>query len=161
LAAACEQAFPLEAAGFLLGTQRNGEILGSEFVLARGSGGGRGQFDIPDHEVRRIEAWAQDRRLHIAALVHSHPSGDGRLSAADQAALRYSDWPWAVVTRPSRTGIEFAAYRPGDAARLPCRVDPQNPTDSLADRDRVAYGFHGDNQDGPFIVERQASTDEV
>jgi proteasome lid subunit RPN8/RPN11 len=125
LAAACEEALPLEVAGFLLGIQRGCETLASEFVLARGSAGGRGEFEIPDHEVRRIEAWAQDRRLHIVALVHSHPSGDSRLSAADQAALRYSDWPWAVVTRPSRTGIEFAAYRPGDAARLPCRVGSQ------------------------------------
>lgn len=29
-------------------------------------------------------------------------------------------------------------------------------TDSVADRDRVAYRFHGRNQDGPFIVEQQA-----
>jgi hypothetical protein len=29
-------------------------------------------------------------------------------------------------------------------------------TDSVADRDRVAYRFHGRNQHGPFIVEQQA-----
>jgi proteasome lid subunit RPN8/RPN11 len=123
LAAACEQAFPLEVAGFLVGARHGDEIAASEFVLARGAAGGRGEFNIPDHEWRRIEAWAHDRRLHIVALVHSHPSGDSRLSEADQAALRYSDWPWSVVTRLSRTDMEFAAYRPGDVARLPCRVD--------------------------------------
>ncbi|MGX7678334.1 Mov34/MPN/PAD-1 family protein [Jatrophihabitans sp. DSM 45814] len=123
LAAACEQAFPLEVVGFLVGARHGDDMAASEFVLARGAAGGRGEFDIPDHEVSRIQAWAQDRRLHIVALVHSHPSGDSRLSETDQAALRYSDWPWSVVTRVSRTGIEFAAYQPGDAARLPCRVD--------------------------------------
>jgi NAD(P)-dependent dehydrogenase (short-subunit alcohol dehydrogenase family) len=29
-------------------------------------------------------------------------------------------------------------------------------TDSFADRQRVAYRFHGRNQDGPFVVEQQA-----
>lgn len=28
-------------------------------------------------------------------------------------------------------------------------------TDSVADRQRVAYRFHGRNQDGPFVVEQQ------
>jgi hypothetical protein len=29
-------------------------------------------------------------------------------------------------------------------------------TDSFADRERVAYRFHGRNPDGPFVVEQQA-----
>jgi hypothetical protein len=29
-------------------------------------------------------------------------------------------------------------------------------TDSFADRQRVAYRFHGENPDGPFVVEQQA-----
>lgn len=29
-------------------------------------------------------------------------------------------------------------------------------TDSFADRQRVAYRFRGENQDGPFVVEQQA-----
>lgn len=29
-------------------------------------------------------------------------------------------------------------------------------TDSFADRQRLAYRFHGQNSDGPFVIEQQA-----
>jgi proteasome lid subunit RPN8/RPN11 len=120
LAAACAQAFPLEAAGFLLGSCRHSAMVASEVVLARSATGGRGEFEVADHELRRIAAWAQERQLCVAALFHSHPSGVLGLSAADRAALRHSDWPWVVVARPSASGaVKLAAYRPGDAMRIP------------------------------------------
>jgi proteasome lid subunit RPN8/RPN11 len=117
LRAAYREALPLEAAGFLLGSEQ----LVREVALARGSAGGRGEFSVPDYELRRIRAWAAERKLRIVALFHSHPGGDVRLSPADEAALRHSEWPWVVITQAAE--LEIAAYRPPDGRPLPCRIE--------------------------------------
>lgn len=80
LAEAYDRAFPLEVAGFLLGVHPGREMLATKLTLARRSAGGRGEFNIPAHELRRIKALARDRRLQLLALVHSHPSGNNRLT---------------------------------------------------------------------------------
>jgi proteasome lid subunit RPN8/RPN11 len=94
LASACD-----EACGFLLGPLRDSHLLVTEILLHRGPSQRRSSFSIPDHELRRANAYAEDRGLRILALFHSHPSGDATLSPGDRAALRYSAWPWAIVTR--------------------------------------------------------------
>jgi len=103
----------------VLGVLRGGKSLATEMVLSRTPTDGHGEFEIPDHELRRIRAWAEDHELAILALFHSHPSGSLRLSAADRAALRHSEWPWLVVSHRSGRSLKLALYRPGDGARLP------------------------------------------
>jgi proteasome lid subunit RPN8/RPN11 len=120
---AYHQALPLEAVGFLLGSPGQ-ESFASEVALVRGAAGARGEFAVPDYELRRVRAWADDRNLGIVALFHSHRSGDARLSRADEAALRHSEWPWVIVTRaPGRSGIRIAAYRPPDAQEMTCEIE--------------------------------------
>ena len=129
LTVAYDRAFPREACGFLLGVSENRggrirrELVATAVVLARGAAS-HGEFAIPDSELRRITAWGEDRRLHIVALFHSHPSGDRRLSAADRAALRHSEWPWVVVTRSGggdAAGV-LTGYQSGHGARTVVRV---------------------------------------
>lgn len=121
--AAYEGALPLEAAGFLFSSDRQKHVV-SSVALVRGSAGGRGEFAVPDYELRRIRAWADDRAVHIVALFHTHPGGDLQLSPADRAALLHSEWPWVIVTRaPGRARLKLAAYRPLDGQRVPCRID--------------------------------------
>jgi proteasome lid subunit RPN8/RPN11 len=103
LASACDQAHPLEACGFLLGSLEHSHPLATEILLHCETSRRRGSFSIPDHEIRRVAAYAEDRGLRILALFHSHPSGDATLSPRDCAALRYSAWPWAIVTRSRLT----------------------------------------------------------
>jgi proteasome lid subunit RPN8/RPN11 len=103
LASACDQARPLEACGFLLGPPQDSHPIATELLLLRETSQRRGSFSIPDHELRRVAAYAEDHRLRILALFHSHPSGDPTLSPGDRAALRYSAWPWAIVTRSRLT----------------------------------------------------------
>lgn len=132
LAVAYDKRLPREACGFLLGI-RLGDwggkltagLVATDIVLSRGSPS-HGEFEIADFELRRIRAWSEDRRLHIVAPFHSHPSGDARPSAADRAALRDSEWPWVIVTRPGGrdTPVVMTGYLPGDAGRAAVQVVP-------------------------------------
>jgi proteasome lid subunit RPN8/RPN11 len=121
---AYDRALPMEACGFLLGGAQDGRSIVTEIVTAGGLPGYRNEFEIPDHELHRMRAYAQDRSLRILALFHSHPSGERSLSTTDRAALRYSAWPWVIVTRPKATAaIVFTAYAPGDATQIGVGVD--------------------------------------
>jgi proteasome lid subunit RPN8/RPN11 len=97
----------------------------TDVVVSRSSGASRGDFEIPDYELRRIRAWGEDRHLQMLEVFHSHPSGDRRLSAADHAALRHSEWPWLIVTRSYEcdTPVVLAGYRPGDASPMEVRIE--------------------------------------
>lgn len=117
--AACERALPLEASGFLLGVRRGRERHATDIVLSQGGAAAHGAFEIADHELRRLKAWAEDRGLDILALFHSHPSGSLILSAADRAALRHSEWPWLVVARRPGRVLTLALYGQGSARRMP------------------------------------------
>jgi [CysO sulfur-carrier protein]-S-L-cysteine hydrolase len=123
LAEACERALPREACGFLLGAVEGGGTIVTEFVLALESRSRSDSFAIPDHELRRMAAYAEDRRLRIIALFHSHPSGDNGLSPGDRAALRYSAWPWVIVTRWSGEPVAgLTGYARGDATTIAVEV---------------------------------------
>jgi proteasome lid subunit RPN8/RPN11 len=125
LAIARDRAFPAEACGVLLGARRGRRMFASEIVVSRTSTASRGEFEIPDFELRRIKAWGEDRHLQMLAIFHSHPSGDHRLSAADRAALRHSEWPWLIVTRSRARDapVVLTGYRPGDARRTAVHVE--------------------------------------
>ena len=113
-----EQAFPDEAAGFLLGAASAGWAVVTDVFPARTSPG-RGEFNITNQEITLARAWADDRRLDLLALFHTHPSGDSRLSATDRAGLAHSEWPWLIITRSvAPAGIESTAYRPGDGKQI-------------------------------------------
>jgi proteasome lid subunit RPN8/RPN11 len=84
----------------------------------------RDAFEISHGELRRLRAYAEDQGLSVVALFHSHPSGDSRLSAGDRDALRYSEWPWVIVTREARRPVIcLRGYAPPSARRIPLRVD--------------------------------------
>lgn len=98
----------------MLGVRRGREAMAAEVVPLAGGPGG---FEIPDHEVHRVRAWAENRDLDILALFHSHPSGSLGLSAADRAALVHSQWPWLVVGHRPGRALKLALYGPGDVGR--------------------------------------------
>jgi len=124
LARAYDEAYPHEACGFLLGRAQDDVMIATEIAVARDSAAYRDSFEIADPEVERVVAHAEDLKLQIVALFHSHPSGSGDLSQSDRAALRYSAWPWLVVTRPGGTSaIEMACYAYGDAQRIAVIAD--------------------------------------
>jgi proteasome lid subunit RPN8/RPN11 len=115
-----QRQLPNEACGFLLAKRSTaGQPLSCEFALSARTTPRVQQFEIPDAELRRTRAWANDRGLEVVAIFHSHPSGDLRLSAADRAGLEYSEWPWVVVTRDSRSGrAVLTGYAGGNGGRL-------------------------------------------
>ncbi|WP_181179371.1 hypothetical protein [Methylibium rhizosphaerae] len=57
-----------------------------------------------------VRTHAADRRLRIAALVHSHPRGTG-LSRADRKGLERSTLPWIIVAA-GPGGIDYAVHAP-------------------------------------------------
>ena len=63
--------------------------------------------------------------LELVGHFHSHPSGDGSLSAADLAALRHSAWPWVIVTRTCGTpALIVMCYAVGDGRKIAVSIDP-------------------------------------
>jgi proteasome lid subunit RPN8/RPN11 len=129
----------LEVCGLLLGKKlgRGGVI--TDIARSRSSAPAHGKFEIPDSEIHRIRAWAADRGLDILAVFHSHRSGDARLSAADHAALRCSEWPWIVVTRPSRRGpLTLTGYAVGSGKRIHVETAGKHPDTDRNDRQPAA-----------------------
>ena len=124
LARAYHEVSPLETCGFLLGAARQLSLpIASEVLLSRIPPGERASFEIPDCELRRVCAYAQERGLHIMALFHSHPSGDLRLSESDRACLRYSEWPWVIITQSKgKAGVVLTGYASADASSIKVRV---------------------------------------
>lgn len=123
LACAYDRTLPLETCGFLLGLVTREHSVVTEVAIARDSPGYQDAFEIPEHELRRVGAYAKERGLQIVALFHSHPSGNDSLSLADLAALRYSAWPWVIVTRPNRvSAVAVAGYAPGEATRIGVQI---------------------------------------
>jgi proteasome lid subunit RPN8/RPN11 len=108
-----------EACGLLLGEKLVRGCVVTDIAHARSSALAHGEFEIPDSEIRRIRAWAADRGLEILAVFHSHPSGDPALSDSDRATLRYSEWPWIVLTRSTERGrITLTGYAAGSGEQF-------------------------------------------
>jgi proteasome lid subunit RPN8/RPN11 len=123
IALAYDRAFLAEACGFLAGPLVLKWLTVTDVILARGAASDRDSFGIADYEVCRANAWAADRGLSVLALFHSHPSGDRRLSETDLAALRYSTWPWVIVTlSPIGRRIYLEGYAAGNGQRFSLRV---------------------------------------
>jgi proteasome lid subunit RPN8/RPN11 len=119
----CRAAHPREAAGFLLGRLADGVITVTDITPWRESSTGTDSFAIPEHELHRAAAYAQDLGEDIVALYHSHPSGQSRLSDGDRAALRHSTWPWVIVTATIDGEVAtLTGYAPGEARRIEVRV---------------------------------------
>jgi hypothetical protein len=103
----------------------------------------------------------------------AHIAGDDTLGAAFAHALGHKDFEAVVGLLHPR--IDFRALTPRrawEASGSRAVVDEvlrqwfDHPdtqleisaiqTDSVADRQHVAYRFRGENQDGPFVIEQQA-----
>jgi proteasome lid subunit RPN8/RPN11 len=95
---AYENALPRECCGVLLGNVCHGSILVRSVVPTLNPVGDRKSFAIPDFEIWRAGQTARKNGLSIAAIYHSHPSGNAQLSWADEAAVLLSALPWIIVT---------------------------------------------------------------
>ena len=127
LALAHDDSYPREACGLLLGQTQDHAMIATEVAVARKSATDCDAFEISDRELERLTAYAEDRRLRIIALFHSHPSGSAALSPGDRAALGHSEWPWLIVTRAGAArAIELACYACNDGKRIPVTTGAPN-----------------------------------
>jgi proteasome lid subunit RPN8/RPN11 len=110
LVAAHDAALPCEACGFLIGTNGAAASHVINLALPSGAAGSLNGFELADHEIVRVTTWAADRGLSIVAIFHSHPNGHAGLSDTDTAAIRYSRWPWVLITRQSPNHILILAF---------------------------------------------------
>jgi proteasome lid subunit RPN8/RPN11 len=122
LKAAHDAALPCEACGFLLGTNEGSACHVVDLALPNSAAGSRDGFELADHEIARVTAHAADRGLAIVAIFHSHPSGYAALSERDMAAIRYSQWPWVLVTRQPPNDIHIQAFAAGTAQPMDVRL---------------------------------------
>jgi hypothetical protein len=107
-----------------------------------------------------------------APATPSHASDEGALGSAFAQALGHKDFE--TVHGLLHAAIDFRGLTPGRAWEASGSSAVVNEvlrkwfedsdtlteieavqTDSFADRQRVAYRFRGENQDGPFVVEQQ------
>jgi proteasome lid subunit RPN8/RPN11 len=121
LAAAFRDALPAEACGLLIGRCDGATFHAIDIALPSGASGAIGQFELSDGEVSRMIAYATGRGLEVVAVFHSHPSGYCGLSETDVAALRYSEWPWLIVTTDRTSRLNLAAFAAGTAERIKVR----------------------------------------
>ena len=119
LAAACEKALPAEACGLLLGRAEGSDRRVTDIALPSGAAGLVDGFELADHEMARMAAYAACRGLGIVAVFHSHPTGFAGLSSYDMAAIRHSEWPWVVVTQAG--GLRLTAFAAGTAQPVAVR----------------------------------------
>jgi proteasome lid subunit RPN8/RPN11 len=110
LAVAYDAELPLEACGFLLGTNDSAAINVIDIALPSSAAGSLDGFELADHEIARVTAYAADRGLEIVAIFHSHPSGYPGLSETDAAAIRHSQWPWVLISSRPPDGINILAF---------------------------------------------------
>lgn len=122
LAIASDAARRTEVCGFLIGIPRGGLPFATELLLSQAATA-QDSFELSEFELRRAQAWAEERGLRIVALFHSHPSGDPALSAEDRASLAHSPWPWVIVTR-RRGGTALTGYAPRTGHPMTVRVGP-------------------------------------
>jgi len=102
---AYDEAYPSECCGVLLGLRSGTQLTVRRVINTLNAVSTAGGFAIPDHEILRVRVLAEESRLAIVAVFHSHPSGSTELSSSDQIALQYSRWPWVIVTAPRTSGV--------------------------------------------------------
>ena len=119
LVLAYETAYPRECCGFLVGFRHTSGLVVQRILPTLNVVNVVGGFAaIPDIEISRVRLLAEEAGLAIVALFHSHPSGSAELSDGDLAALRYSEWPWVIVTKSSVTGDLLLAFYEADGRRI-------------------------------------------
>lgn len=122
LTGACNAALPFEACGFILGRNDAAIRHAVDIALPSGAAGSLDGFELADHEIARVTAYAADRGLEIVAIFHSHPSGSAALSERDMAAIRDSQWPWVLITRRPPDDIRILAFAAGTARPIDVRL---------------------------------------
>lgn len=115
IAGTYDAALPHEACGFLLGHAEGLDTHVTDFALPAGAAGSLNAFELSDEEIFRIAAYASDRDLSILMVFHSHPSGYAQLSHADLTAIKFSEWPWLLVTRTRNGALDLQAFAAGTA----------------------------------------------
>lgn len=105
--AAVRASYPEEACGFLLGT--DGHVTGLRVARNVADDPCRGYVAAPE-DLLAAFAETRGRGLELLGVFHSHPDGDGELSASDRAQAQ-PGWIYVVIaTRgPKPSGMTVHA----------------------------------------------------
>jgi proteasome lid subunit RPN8/RPN11 len=117
MAAHCQQAYPFEGCGMLLGRADNGRKIVVDVLLtgnAREAEARHNRYLIPPEEILRGELEAEERGLDVIGYFHSHPDHPARPSEYD----RDHAWPWY-----SYLIISVAGGKAGDGRAWQLRED--------------------------------------
>jgi proteasome lid subunit RPN8/RPN11 len=89
----CQEAYPMEGCGMLLGRAMNGRKMVVEVMPtgnAREAEAQHNRYLIPPEEILQGELAAEARDLEVIGYFHSHPDHPARPSEFD----REHAWPW-------------------------------------------------------------------
>ncbi len=114
LAAMIAQAYdcyPEEACGLLVGDPADGHVL--RFVACRNTAASAKVYDIDPRDYLRIERQAEDERLAIVGVMHSHTHSEPYPSPTDVRQAPDPGWHYVIVSL-KRQAPETRSYHIAD-----------------------------------------------
>lgn len=104
---------PEEACALLLGTLDGPSCMILDAILTENADHSPVRFSVPDDQLIRSYRTAEERRLEVVGIFHSHPGSPAVPSETDTAYMRLNPVAW-VIYSGSEKG--FRAWSMGDAA---------------------------------------------
>ncbi len=103
----------------MLGTLEGDAAVTTRIVRIRNADTRIGRFAIPDVEIRRCEALANDLQLALIALLHSHPSSPPIISDADRRSLTHCPYHWVIAGFNDVDELNLAGFEAGTGHPVP------------------------------------------
>ncbi len=102
-----EQNTPNEACAILFGSTTNDQVTIKEIFLAKNIDASPVNFTISNEELILAYGKAEERKLDVSAIFHSHPVSVPYPSATDKRYMEINPVPWVIF---SNINDEFKAY---------------------------------------------------
>ena len=102
-----EQWRPNESCAILFGSIKNGQSIVKEIFLAENIDESPVNFTISNDELLKAYKMAEEKKLEIIGIFHSHPEGNAYPSATDKKFMFTNPVVWVIA---SGTENELKAY---------------------------------------------------
>lgn len=102
---------PEEACALLLGTTDGPSCVITDAILTENADHSPVRFAVPDDQLIRSYRTAEERRLEVAGIFHSHPGSPAVPSETDTTYMRLNPVAWVIYS--GSEGI-FRAWAMGD-----------------------------------------------
>jgi proteasome lid subunit RPN8/RPN11 len=107
----CEEAYPAEACGILLGTNAGDEHCVIQIVACLNAENDPSRrYSIDPLELVRVQRQARDRELQIVGFYHSHPDHPARPSPTDLECAHWISSSYVITSVAQGRAIETKSF---------------------------------------------------